>query len=149
MSWPFPIFPLGATVRATHNQVLLVLGITYLALPGDKVRIQAQMTTCVLWAFASATTNVLATTLILIKLINARRKFASALPSGSTISTYSGVITIVVESAVPLSLFGLCYACVNASWRRDLFESRFQVITPLDGILTLLYFSFCVSGLEV
>ncbi|KAJ3541600.1 hypothetical protein NMY22_g3822 [Coprinellus aureogranulatus] len=60
----------------------------------------------------SAVLNISITAIITVRLLNARRRFLKSLPSGSTgvLQQYTGVVAILIESALPLSVFGLIYA---------------------------------------
>ncbi|TFK18009.1 hypothetical protein FA15DRAFT_628371 [Coprinopsis marcescibilis] len=52
--------------------------------------------------------NIIATGLIIFRLMRWRRKLLKALPSRS-LTNYSAAATVLAESAFPLALFGICY----------------------------------------
>jgi hypothetical protein len=62
--------------------------------------------------FLTASTNVMVTTLISGYLIRARRNLSQLLPSRD-MSLYTGVVAILIESALPLSVFGVIYAGIG------------------------------------
>ncbi|TFK30161.1 hypothetical protein FA15DRAFT_690795 [Coprinopsis marcescibilis] len=77
----------------------------------------------------SVATNVLITVLISTRLIRTQRRLARALPS-QNLQVYRGITNILIESALPLTVFGLCYAVV-----------ALMLITPgysMQGMLNLL-----------
>ncbi|KAH6907429.1 hypothetical protein BKA70DRAFT_1282973 [Coprinopsis sp. MPI-PUGE-AT-0042] len=74
---------------------------------------QLQNLTPVISTTLSVATNVLITFLILWRLIRARQRMAKLLPGHEYPSLYGGVITILVEAAVPLAVFGLCFAILT------------------------------------
>jgi phospholipid N-methyltransferase len=51
-------------------------------------------------------TDIIVTTLIAVHLIRARRTLSKLLPS-SDMKLYTGVVAILIESALPLSVFGI------------------------------------------
>jgi hypothetical protein len=59
----------------------------------------------------TVSTNLLITALISFYLLNERRKLSHLLPSRE-LQIYSGVVAILVESALPLTAFGIVYAAV-------------------------------------
>ncbi|RXW18366.1 hypothetical protein EST38_g7494 [Candolleomyces aberdarensis] len=62
--------------------------------------------------FLTASTNVMVTALISGYLIHARRNLSQLLPS-SDMRLYTGVVSILIESALPLSIFGIIYASIG------------------------------------
>ncbi|RXW20659.1 hypothetical protein EST38_g5173 [Candolleomyces aberdarensis] len=60
-------------------------------------------------------TNVVVTTLITFRLLRARRTLAKFLPSADA-TLYTGVIAILIESAAPLTIFGIAKAILENLW---------------------------------
>ncbi|KAJ2913699.1 hypothetical protein MD484_g6710, partial [Candolleomyces efflorescens] len=85
--------------------------------------------------------NVLLTGLIAFRLIQARRTLAELLPSADT-GPYTAVITLLIESALPLSMFGIVTAAL-------LEGSGDELISVPDGrivassLFNALFFAFC------
>jgi len=100
--------------------------------------------------------NITSTTLILVKLIRARRKLAKALPNMSISSAYGGVVSILVESAAPVALFGTCVLITEIVWIVvDTYASHPQEASTVNllfrinsagFIFEMLYYSFGVSS---
>lgn len=87
------------------------------------------------------------TALLLVRLVKARRRFAKALPNRDTSSTYDGVIAIIVESAAPLTLFGIFSSAVAIrQYLSDGFSLKLhsEQLT-VRSVSDLLYWSFAVS----
>ncbi|KAJ3509612.1 hypothetical protein NMY22_g16236 [Coprinellus aureogranulatus] len=63
------------------------------------------------WIYLSVSLNFLVTSLISFKLLRLRRQMAEFMPL-SELRVYLGVVAILVESAVPLTLTGLAFAIV-------------------------------------
>ncbi|KAJ2913714.1 hypothetical protein MD484_g6704, partial [Candolleomyces efflorescens] len=68
------------------------------------------------WIYLSVAVNASITALISFRLLKARRYFSRVLPSGPQttldLNLYRGVVAILVESAMPLSLSGIIFAAV-------------------------------------
>jgi hypothetical protein len=64
------------------------------------------------WIFLSMSVNIIVTGLISFRLMRYRQQLTSVL-SSQDLSIYLGVIAILVESALPLSLAGLAFASVS------------------------------------
>ena len=97
-----------------------------------------------LFVFFSVALNVLVTGLIAFRLIQARRHLSAMLPSLETLPAHTGVVAILIESAVPLSIFGLGYAIILAvtkSGDPDLLEKEVA-----NYVFDALYFSFAVRS---
>ncbi|KAJ2923940.1 hypothetical protein H1R20_g13145, partial [Candolleomyces eurysporus] len=56
-------------------------------------------------------TNVIVTSMISVHLIRARRGLSKVLPSRD-LKLYTGVVALLLESALPLAIFGIMYATV-------------------------------------
>ncbi|KAH6911292.1 hypothetical protein BKA70DRAFT_1061436, partial [Coprinopsis sp. MPI-PUGE-AT-0042] len=61
----------------------------------------------------SVATNIMITLLILFKLVKARLNMSKALPDRKAPRLYSDVTSIIVESAAPLAVFGICSVIVT------------------------------------
>ncbi|RXW13158.1 hypothetical protein EST38_g12693, partial [Candolleomyces aberdarensis] len=59
----------------------------------------------------TVSTNVMVTSMISFHLIRARRSLSKVLPSRD-LKLYTGVVALLLESALPLSIFGVIYATV-------------------------------------
>ena len=64
------------------------------------------------WIYLSVGVNFLVTALITFRLLRLRRQMAQFMPV-SELRVYLGVVAILVESAVPLTLTGLVFATVS------------------------------------
>jgi hypothetical protein len=90
----------------------------------------------------TVTTNISVTSFITFRLLHARRTMAKLLPSADA-RLYTGVIAILIESAAPVTVFGII-AAILQQLNKALFNKSpgFLVCRYLfDG----LYYSFCVS----
>jgi hypothetical protein len=91
----------------------------------------------------TVSTNVTVTTLITFHVLRARRTLAKILPL-QNIRLYMGVVAILIESALPPSIFGIITAAL--SLHRDALA-----IPPSEGLLicyetfAALFYIFCVS----
>lgn len=104
------------------------------------VRINASV-----WTFLTVSMNIMVTLLISFRLIQMRRSLTWLMPSRSLYEcNYSGVLSILMDSALPLTVFGLGYAIslivdagvTNASTK------RWQIV---NIVFATLYYSFTVS----
>ena len=93
--------------------------------------------------FLTVSTNIIVTSFITFRLLRARRTLAKLLPSADA-QLYTGVIAILIESAAPLTIFGIIAAILqqlHGSQRRP--SISFLVCRyTFDG----LFYSFCVSS---
>ncbi|KAF6756297.1 hypothetical protein DFP72DRAFT_1066659 [Ephemerocybe angulata] len=96
-----------------------------------------------LWTFSSVATNILATALISYRLIRSRRKL-SPLVDSQDLSLYTGVLAILIESALPLSICGMAYAIILAITKPG--DPDIVNKEAASYILSGLYFTF--SGLS-
>jgi hypothetical protein len=91
----------------------------------------------------TVSTNVTVTTLITFHVLRARRTLAKILPL-QDIRLYTGVVAILVESALPPSIFGIITAALML--RQDALT-----VPPSEGFLicfstlSALFYIFCVS----
>jgi hypothetical protein len=86
-------------------------------------------------------TNVVVTSLITFHLLCARRALAKVLPLAD-MQVYTGVIAILVESAAPLTIFGVIAAILQRLAAQFNGSPGFYI---LDGLFEGLFYSFCVS----
>ncbi|RXW17397.1 hypothetical protein EST38_g8450 [Candolleomyces aberdarensis] len=88
----------------------------------------------------TVTTNVVITGLISFRLLRARRSLSKLLPSAD-MHLYTGVVAILIESALPLSLFGILAAVMQQLGNSAVGTSvGFLVCDPLFAGL---FYSFC------
>ena len=64
------------------------------------------------WIFLSTAVNILVTGLISFRLLRIRKQL-SAILAPQDLEIYLGIIAILVESALPLSLAGIAFAAVS------------------------------------
>jgi hypothetical protein len=90
------------------------------------------------WIFLSISVNVLITILISYRLFIVRRQNANVL-SKEDLSLYYGIIAILVESALPLTIAGIAFACLSSPYA----DSGGAIVAR--NIALLLWFSLSVS----
>ena len=73
--------------------------------PNDTTRYTSAVT------ILTVSTNVIVTSMISFHLIRARRGLSKVLPSRD-LKLYTGVVALLLESALPLAIFGIMYATV-------------------------------------
>jgi hypothetical protein len=81
--------------------------------------------------------------MISIYLIRARRSLSGVLPSRD-LQLYTGVVAILVETALPLSLFGLLFAATLIYTPKQTMHGL-EVRLALTNIFSLFFYSFVVS----
>ena len=97
-----------------------------------------------LWTFSSVAMSILVTALIGFRLIQARLRFSSlglADTSGKS-SMYTGVLAILIESALPFTVIGIGYAIILAvtqPYQNDVLKKE-----SANYVFSALYFSFAV-----
>ena len=92
--------------------------------------------------FLTVSTNIVVTSLIIFRLLRARRALAKVLPSAD-MRVYTSVIAILVESAAPLTVFGIAAAILQQLAEQSATSPGYGVCETLfEG----LFYSFCVSG---
>ncbi|KAJ2924615.1 hypothetical protein H1R20_g12486, partial [Candolleomyces eurysporus] len=82
-------------------------------------------------------TNIIVTALITIRLLRARRTLEKLLPSAD-VRVYTGVIAILIESAAPLTIFGIITSAMKLAPSQD---SRGRMICGI--LFDSLFYSFC------
>ena len=108
----------------------------------DISRADANLSYMSLYITLSVVLNLLVTILISSRLLLARRKLASLFPSSRISNHYTGVIAILIESAIPLSVAGLGLAVVlgiTHSGDPDLLEKEIA-----NYFFSAFYFNFAV-----
>ncbi|KAJ2923528.1 hypothetical protein H1R20_g13566, partial [Candolleomyces eurysporus] len=93
------------------------------------------------YIFLVVSTNVLVTFLIVFHLLRARRTLSKLLPS-KDMRLYTGVVAILIESALPLSIFGIIAAAlvVGTSFNTQQFS---EGGTVCYNLFTGLFYTFC------
>jgi hypothetical protein len=91
--------------------------------------------------FLTVSTNIFVTSLITFRLLRARRALAKVLPSAD-MGVYTGVIALLVESAAPLTIFGVIAAILQQISANSNESSGYHVC---GGLFEGLFYSFCVS----
>jgi uncharacterized membrane protein len=92
--------------------------------------------------FLTVATNIIVTLFITFRLLRARRTLEKLLPTAD-VRLYTGVIAIMIESAAPLTVFGIIAAIlqqVNVSLPRK--SAGFYIALY---IFYGLFYAFCVS----
>jgi hypothetical protein len=89
----------------------------------------------------AVSTNILVTGLIIFRLLRARWNLTKVLPSAD-VQVYTGVIAILVESAAPLTIFGII-SIIQLNWPSPARTPGFYVCNYL---FQALFLSFCVSA---
>jgi hypothetical protein len=97
-------------------------------------------------AFLTVATNIVVTTFISFRLLRARQNLKRLLPSVD-MHVYTGVVAILIESAAPLTIFGIISAILQQ------LNSSMRYLTPgffaCSYLFDALFYSFCVSLIEV
>ncbi|RXW16363.1 hypothetical protein EST38_g9491 [Candolleomyces aberdarensis] len=88
----------------------------------------------------TVSTNLIVTGMISVHLIRARRSLSKVLPS-SQLTLYTGVVAILVESALPLSVFGLVYAVIILYTPKET-TVGLETFYSLANVFSLLFYSF-------
>lgn len=100
----------------------------------------------VTYIMLSVGTNLQVTALILFRLFHTRRSLAQVLPGNQVSKMYSEATAVLIESAAPLALFGVCSAAMvitrlHASDYVSIpIQARFVVA---DFTLSSVYYAFC------
>ncbi|KAJ2935475.1 hypothetical protein H1R20_g1623, partial [Candolleomyces eurysporus] len=91
--------------------------------------------------FLTVSTNIIVTTLITIRLSRARRTLSKLLPSRN-MQLYTGVVAILIESALPLSIFGIV-AAVLMQLAVVPRPNPSEAELACYGLFTGLFYAFC------
>lgn len=79
------------------------------ALPGSSFFEGNDIVYAVPWISLTCSLNAIITILIVARILSARRRIRSAMPEDMA-TVYTGVIAILVESALPFTLLGIVFA---------------------------------------
>lgn len=127
----------------------VVFNIYYIVLLGS-VPLEAssiQPTNKVLVAAVSlaVATNVIITFLILLRIGLAMRETRRVLPDRKPLEMYSRVVAIIIESAAPLAVFGICLLVTKGIETSPLDQSlvRRGRLAVFDKVASTLYYGFC------
>ncbi|ESK90420.1 hypothetical protein Moror_13668 [Moniliophthora roreri MCA 2997] len=101
---PFLMF-LGSTA-------LSIVSLIQSALPGSSWFGQSSVDFAVPWIALTCSLNIIITILITVRLLIARRQINKVLKSKELSQVYTGVIAILVESALPFSVLGIILAAL-------------------------------------
>jgi hypothetical protein len=96
----------------------------------------------------SVSVNVMVTALILFKLSRTWSGISKYFPNLQRPRMYTNAAAVVIESAAPLTVFGICYVIVTAlAYHQDpedvLLQGR---LCALSEVSLSLFYSFCVSA---
>lgn len=94
-----------------------------------------------IWVFLNVATNTLVTGLISFRLITSRKELARVLPS-KDLNLYTGIVAMLIESVLPLTIAGLVYASVLVSKP----ESPTVASEVTNNLFSFIYYSLMVSS---
>jgi hypothetical protein len=144
LAWLSRYVPLSLPFPARPMTPGSVTGICLTFVPVTNITSRRLIVTYIM---LSVGTNIQVTALILFRLIKTRRTIAQVLPGNDLSQMYSETTAILIESAAPLALFGICAAAmvitrIHAEAPIPI-QARFVVA---DYTLSAIYYSFCVSS---
>ena len=119
--------------------VMRILALVTLGLPNDTFNDNFGAAS----TFLTISTNVLLTFLISFHLIRSRRTLAQLLPS-QDLRLYTGVVAILIESALPLTFFGILYAAIMV-YKPQRTMSQYIFIDVATNLSSFLFDAFVVS----
>ncbi|KAJ2921895.1 hypothetical protein H1R20_g15197, partial [Candolleomyces eurysporus] len=90
----------------------------------------------------TVSTSIIVTTLISIRLLRARRTLAKLLPSAD-VRVHTGVIAILIESAAPLTIFGIIAAIIIVTRVAGTIYKSPEGIIVCGPLFNGLFYSFC------
>ncbi|KAJ3543191.1 hypothetical protein NMY22_g3233 [Coprinellus aureogranulatus] len=119
----------------------IVFGILYVLPMVDDISTgDTNLTYMSLFIILSVVLNMLVTFLISARLLLARRRLRAMFPDANSSKQYTGVVAILIESAIPVSLFGLGLAIIlGISRDRD---PHIVEKEAANYVFSALYFSF-------
>lgn len=88
---------------------LAIMSVVQSALPGSSFFQGNDIVYAVPWISLTCALNAIITILIVVRLVGARSRIRAAM-SGDAASVYTGVIAILVESALPFTFLGIVFA---------------------------------------
>ncbi|KAH6904068.1 hypothetical protein BKA70DRAFT_1432703 [Coprinopsis sp. MPI-PUGE-AT-0042] len=93
----------------------------------------------------SVAMNIMVTSLILLRLMMTWLQTSKAFPDRKTPRMYTDAAGIIVESAAPLAVFGICSITINAIDNLQSLQGLLRQgrITALNEVFGWLYYSFC------
>jgi hypothetical protein len=92
--------------------------------------------------FLTVSTNVVVTSLITFHLVRARRTLVTLLPSAD-VRVHTGVIAILIESAAPVTIFGIIAAILQRIGVA--LPGRPPAFIVCRSLFDSFFYSFCVS----
>lgn len=90
----------------------------------------------------TVSTNLIVTCCITFRLLVARRTVANLMPSADA-RLYTGVIAILIESAAPLTIFGIIVGILQQIRHAPFLQSPGWIVCRY--LFECLFYSFCVS----
>lgn len=123
-----------------NTQTCLGLGL-YIANPSPNWDLHSREISSA-FTFIALGVNVMVTALISFRLLRARKAMAGVLPR-QHLRVYERVVTILIESALPPTVFGIGYAVSLLLPLRSTQEYVTQAIT--STFFSMTYFAFAVS----
>jgi hypothetical protein len=115
------------------NLVLFQLSIFVTSPKFDTARVSSAS------SLLTVSTNIVVTSLITFHLLRARRSLSKLLPS-KDMGLYTGIVAILIESAVPVTVFGIIQAVLSQTSNRT--EAEVVGLSVFDGLFS----AFCVSS---
>lgn len=91
--------------------------------------------------YLTVLTNCIVTTLIIIYILRERRALAGLQVRSLDLSLYTGVVALVIESALPLAVAGLIFAALYISPHND----RQLSVLKARYLFAFLFYASCVS----
>ena len=134
----FPVLPESAS--HTEKCDWLVLNLLAVVIPG---RNSGRYVSA--YILLTATINVIVTTLIVTRILRARNSVADV-SRRKDIQRYTGVASILIESALPLSVSGVVAGGVTVGLINTTQEPTTGLVSSYY-IFVCLFFAFCVSGI--
>ena len=95
------------------------------------------------WIFMNVATNIMVTSLISFHLLITRSSLSQIIPS-KQLTLYHGVVAILIESALPLSVFGVIYASMLVGTVQEETKSL-AMFDSARTVFSFLYYAFTVS----
>lgn len=95
------------------------------------------------WIYLSVLTNVLVTILISFQLLSARRALTSLMMHQGA-DPYNSIITMLVESALPLSVFGITFAAMLVTKPPERSLVALEQYHVAKDVISFLYHAFAV-----
>ena len=95
------------------------------------------------WIFMNVATNIMITALISFHLLITRSSLSQIIPS-KQLTLYHGVVAILIESALPLSVFGVIYASMLVGTVQEETKSL-AMFDSARTVFSFLYYAFTVS----